>query len=101
MSIPGLSAAETALPVSAPRSLRKNRNFLLVLSGYTLSTFGNCFHSVAMLFSHRPSPSLSPVCSSSPRCKLPLEGIASAEQVSRREACRVRPPANFSWKISH
>lgn len=38
---------ETAFRPDTQRIWR-NRNFVLVLSGYTLSTFGNCFHSVAL-----------------------------------------------------
>lgn len=48
MWIPEQSAAGSAVPAPAPPTLWKNRNFLLVLSGYTLSTFGNCFHSIAI-----------------------------------------------------
>ncbi|CAH1197665.1 Enterobactin exporter EntS [Paenibacillus plantiphilus] len=39
---------EAALPRQETQSIWRNRNFVLVLSGYTLSTFGNCFHSVAL-----------------------------------------------------
>ncbi|MBW7473158.1 MFS transporter [Paenibacillus oenotherae] len=40
---------EAALPLPQDnKGLWRNRNFVLVLSGYTLSTFGNCFHSVAL-----------------------------------------------------